>query len=488
MKSITRFTKNIHGNKCLNCEIPISEENNFCPNCGQVNDEHRLSVKQYFSEYLAGFYSFDNRFVKTVIPLIFKPGKVTREYVSGKRIRYVNPFQLYLHITILFFLMIGIFNAYDKFKPETIIKSESDPLDLINAEDAIMQFDTISNSAIKEVQKKNPGMDSVELAQLQKELNETGALFKTALDSPDSTDTRMSRIIHFTDSLLISSDMLVQLGLDNLNESEKDSVFEIFFKPIDKKIKGLVNLDSLKMNPANFSSGVSWNLEFNDRKYYKKAVEQIEAHLDQIGVEYQIPYRFRNPKVLKAQKGGIGNWFSKMEIFYEYHKENPDTEILDALDDIGYERSYQNVFSYSKAQDIREAWEDPEARKSYLDRIISKISVALFFLLPVFTLMVSLLYIRSRYNYTEHLVFVFHIQTAFFLLLMLFMLIDRIFKTSSVEYVFIILFLIYLYKAMRNFYKQNRFKTIIKYLILNFTFQTLAFIGGLIISFIAFLL
>ena len=67
---------------------------------------NRLGIKQYFSEYLSGFFEFDNRFLRTVVPLIIKPGTVSKNYVNGRRIYYANPFQLYLHITILFFLVL----------------------------------------------------------------------------------------------------------------------------------------------------------------------------------------------------------------------------------------------------------------------------------------------------------------------------------------------------------------------------------------------
>ena len=109
MKSITRFTKNIRGNKCLNCENSISEEDNFCSRCGQVNDLKKVSLKQYLSAYFDDFLSFDSRLLNTIVGLIFKPGFVTKNYVEGKRMSYVNPFKLYIQITILFFLLIGIF-------------------------------------------------------------------------------------------------------------------------------------------------------------------------------------------------------------------------------------------------------------------------------------------------------------------------------------------------------------------------------------------
>ncbi len=172
----------------------------------------------------------------------------------------------------------------------------------------------------------------------------------------------------------------------------------------------------------------------------------------------------------------------------EYDSKNKNADIYVALEELGYEKTYWNIFYYSKAQNLNKFKDDPEFRKSYADNIIGKISIALFFLLPVFTLVVALLYIRNKYNYTEHLVFVFHVQTAFFIMLMLVIIIDRIFNTDIGILFFFLIFLFYLYKALRNFYQQGRFKTIIKYLILNTFFVILATIGGVIISFIAFLI
>ena len=140
MKSTTRFNKNKRGIECLNCKQPISDNDNFCSNCGQVNDELPLSIKQFVSEFFSGFFSFDTRFFKTFIPLIFKPGKVSKDYIKGKRRRYVNPFQLYLHVTILFFLVVGLFTALDKYN---IIE---DTIDNISKNTTITSIDSLNNN------------------------------------------------------------------------------------------------------------------------------------------------------------------------------------------------------------------------------------------------------------------------------------------------------------------------------------------------------
>ena len=172
----------------------------------------------------------------------------------------------------------------------------------------------------------------------------------------------------------------------------------------------------------------------------------------------------------------------------DHDKANPDTNVLKALDELGIEQSYWNVFYYNKARDFNEAMSSSEYWKEWVDRVLSRVSVALFFLLPVFTMIVSLLYFRHRYNYTENLVFVFHVQTVFFLMLMIFMIIGRFSDSEWMTGIFLLIFLFYLYKAMRTFYEQGRFKTIVKFIMLNLFFMILAGIGAVIVSFLAFLI
>jgi len=171
-----------------------------------------------------------------------------------------------------------------------------------------------------------------------------------------------------------------------------------------------------------------------------------------------------------------------------YDKEHEQVNIPSALKELGYEINKWNIFYFTKAQNINKFMNDPEFRESYSDNLISKISIALFFLLPVFTLFIAILYIRNKYNFSEHLVFVFHTQTIFFILLIISIFYDRIFKTDRAAMVAILLFLVYLFIALKNFYKQGWFKTFFKFILLNSFYFFLATIGGILVSFIAFLI
>ena len=79
------------------------------------------------------------------------------------------------------------------------------------------------------------------------------------------------------------------------------------------------------------------------------------------------------------------------------------------MTDLNYEKTRLNAFYYKTAQNFNSI-NDPQFAKAYGNNLLSKTSIALFFLLPIFTLFLSLLYIRRKWNYTEHLVFVFNVQ------------------------------------------------------------------------------
>jgi hypothetical protein len=47
---------------------------------------------------------FDGKFFTTLKDLIVKPGFLTREYVAGRRVAYLNPIRMYIFISAIFFI------------------------------------------------------------------------------------------------------------------------------------------------------------------------------------------------------------------------------------------------------------------------------------------------------------------------------------------------------------------------------------------------
>lgn len=80
---------------CLNCERGLSE--NFCSNCGQKSDTHRISFGNFFfHDVLHGTFHIEKGMLFTARQALFCPGKAALEYISGKRKPYYNVFYFIL--------------------------------------------------------------------------------------------------------------------------------------------------------------------------------------------------------------------------------------------------------------------------------------------------------------------------------------------------------------------------------------------------------
>jgi hypothetical protein len=99
----------------------------------------------------------------------------------------------------------------------------------------------------------------------------------------------------------------------------------------------------------------------------------------------------------------------------------------------------------------------------------------MFFLLPLFALLLRLFYDRKKYLYVDHGIFSLHFHSAYFLLLLVFDIITKVFPSTHRfnDWVIIIGF-IYLVFALRNVYQQSLLKSFFK-------------AGGLVISYSIFI-
>ena len=79
---------------CANCLATLAGP--FCAQCGQhVADYHR-SVWRFVTDFFENAFSWDNKFLRTLVPLLRRPGWLTQEFMAGRRVRYVHPLRLFL--------------------------------------------------------------------------------------------------------------------------------------------------------------------------------------------------------------------------------------------------------------------------------------------------------------------------------------------------------------------------------------------------------
>lgn len=101
---------------CLNCGHHVEEH--YCSRCGQPNLELKENVWHFVTHSVAHYFHFDNKFFKTLIPLLTKPGQVTLDYLAGKRARYINPVNMYIFVSIVYFLVVSTPKKHEKSKEE----------------------------------------------------------------------------------------------------------------------------------------------------------------------------------------------------------------------------------------------------------------------------------------------------------------------------------------------------------------------------------
>lgn len=92
---------------CRNCGAVAGAA--YCPSCGQETDLRLPTLREFLREAAGRYVAIDGRFWRTVIALVSRPGFLTREYLAGRRRRYIRPARLYLFATLIFFAVSRLF-------------------------------------------------------------------------------------------------------------------------------------------------------------------------------------------------------------------------------------------------------------------------------------------------------------------------------------------------------------------------------------------
>jgi hypothetical protein len=87
---------------CENCGTPVAER--YCGSCGQRREPAVHSLWHFSQVAAEDLTHADSRLWRTLGALLFRPGFLTREFLDGRRARYLPPVRLYLVLSVVFFL------------------------------------------------------------------------------------------------------------------------------------------------------------------------------------------------------------------------------------------------------------------------------------------------------------------------------------------------------------------------------------------------
>ncbi|PKF74713.1 DUF3667 domain-containing protein [Chryseobacterium sp. PMSZPI] len=203
---------------CLNCGHHVEER--FCPHCGQENIESKQPFHFLFTHFIEDFTHYDGQFWKTIQYLFTRPGKLTQEYLAGKRQIYVAPVKLYIFISFITFFLPSLF-------------SHSKTEDNTPNRDNTLQV-------IKE-KKETPK----EIAQITDTLKKRITLHKEDINLPKEDESiKLNDIKDDSDTSLIdkaSNGKLIILGAKNMEQFDsishvKKDIAYAYIRPFAKKL------------------------------------------------------------------------------------------------------------------------------------------------------------------------------------------------------------------------------------------------------------
>jgi hypothetical protein len=88
---------------CLNCHAALAGP--FCSQCGQRDIPPYPSTRELVVDAFWELSGWDGRFASTVRALVQRPGMLTREFLAGRRARFLSPLRLYLLASLAYFLI-----------------------------------------------------------------------------------------------------------------------------------------------------------------------------------------------------------------------------------------------------------------------------------------------------------------------------------------------------------------------------------------------
>lgn len=98
-------TRNSDRETCSNCGSPMAGE--YCSVCGQSRRHFLRFFPAVVGDFIAETFEIDGRLSRTLRTLLLQPGKLTNEYIAGRRVHYSPPVRFYLFTSLLAFLLIS---------------------------------------------------------------------------------------------------------------------------------------------------------------------------------------------------------------------------------------------------------------------------------------------------------------------------------------------------------------------------------------------
>jgi hypothetical protein len=100
------MSREVEMRSCPECGTVVAGR--YCAGCGQEAELELPTFGEFVHEFIGDHVALESKLLRTIVTLVRRPGMLTVEYVAGRRQRYVRPLRLYLTLSLLFFLVLGL--------------------------------------------------------------------------------------------------------------------------------------------------------------------------------------------------------------------------------------------------------------------------------------------------------------------------------------------------------------------------------------------
>lgn len=211
---------------CLNCNAQV--QGRFCHVCGQENIETKESVWQLVSHFVGDLFHFDGKFFSSLRLLMFKPGFLSREYLRGRRMSYINPIRMYIFSSAVFFLLFFMLMPANVNEDKNLVTEVKKEIEAeINSLQEKIKADTLTSQS---------KLDSIKLLQRDLEILNLDSNYVQILENRKTSFSISSDVDSFT-----SVEQYVRYQ-QSLPKKDRDGFFDSKMKQrqlyLNQKYKG----------------------------------------------------------------------------------------------------------------------------------------------------------------------------------------------------------------------------------------------------------
>ena len=143
--------------RCQNCGEALLGEH--CYACGQPTKGLVRHFSSIIGDFMDSVFELDSRILRTLGPLLFKPGYLSDEYFAGRRVRYVSPVRLFVFLSLFAFFAAQLSFDIDNTPRDAAEVRLGDSGDVVNegfgermlAADQVEEVEKIRDQALAEV-------------------------------------------------------------------------------------------------------------------------------------------------------------------------------------------------------------------------------------------------------------------------------------------------------------------------------------------------